>query len=102
MSLALALAACTTTNPPYEAGADATRPDAALQCDPESCSSGRCINGRCAESCGPGTECPSGETCCDDTFCTDLTDDPHNCGACGTVCGPRQSCIDATCSTVIL
>ncbi len=101
MGCALALAGCTTTNPPYDASPDVVSPDAALLCDPEECPSGRCINGRCAPSCEEGGACAPGETCCHG-ICTDLTDDPQNCGVCGTVCGPHQACTGAACSAVIL
>jgi len=101
MALALALAGCTTTNPPYDAGVDAVSPDGATVCDPTECPSGRCEQGRCVLACTDASACRPGETCCDD-FCTDLTDDPRNCGACGTVCGPHQECRSATCSASVL
>ena len=30
--------------------------------------------------------------------CTNLTIDPRNCGACGTVCSPPQVCVSGTCA----
>ena len=102
MCLALALVGCTTSNPPYDAGEDVVGPDAARPCDPEHCPTGLCFNGRCVRPCTDAGACPSGQTCCEDTFCADLSSDPQNCGACGITCGPEQLCKGMTCSDVVL
>jgi hypothetical protein len=44
----------------------------------------------------PAVPCDSGETCCID-ICTDLDTDPLNCGACGNVCTPPQTCEQGSC-----
>ncbi len=104
MGSALALTGCITTNPPMDAGVDAiSRSDAVPPCDPSLCESEHCTGGRCAKPCSAeGGACPAGETCCEGTFCTDLSDDPQNCGACGNACGPRRACSGAICSDVVL
>ncbi len=44
-----------------------------------------------------GITCPSSQTLCVSTdgteTCSDLTDDPSNCGGCGVVCPATQSCL---------
>ncbi len=103
MTSALALAGCVTTNPPMDAGVDArSGADAVGPCDPSLCESEHCFAGRCANVCGDGGACPADETCCEGTFCTDLSDDPQNCGACGKACGPHRGCSAAICSDVVL
>jgi hypothetical protein len=51
------------------------------------CCTGICTNEVCA--------CPCGQSVCGGA-CTSLLDDPHNCGACGTVCSSGV-CINGQC-----
>jgi len=48
------------------------------------------------ESSGDG--CDAGLTPCGQS-CVDLQNDPHNCGGCGSSCGPDEHCIGGTCSS---
>jgi hypothetical protein len=59
---------------------------------------------RVCGSCGSYVCCGSGRTCCGG-YCTDITDDILNCGACGFVCdepGRHEfgACIDGNCEYV--
>jgi hypothetical protein len=52
-----------------------------------------------APSCGSGGSCPSGQTCCPDNRCYNLTNDATNCGECGKSCYPKGNmCIAGNCS----
>lgn len=42
-------------------------------------------------------ECPTGQISCNNT-CINPTTDANNCGGCGTVCSPGQSCVGAVCT----
>lgn len=44
--------------------------------------------------------CPDGFDRCNDV-CADLTSDKNNCGACGHLCGPDDSCYSGTCGATI-
>lgn len=67
-------------------------------CDPSSCPSGACSpDDTCAPGCKSDSDCASGETCCNGAYCSDLTKDPQNCGACGTACGGQQFCSGSAC-----
>lgn len=44
----------------------------------------------------PAIACPTGQTCCID-ICADLQTDPNNCGTCGNVCTPPQTCEQGGC-----
>ncbi|HZU82699.1 MAG TPA: hypothetical protein VE987_07275 [Polyangiaceae bacterium] len=63
---------------------------------------GVCNNGACCpagQACGAGatqTCCALGQTCCGDT-CTDTNTDSNNCGACGVLCLPPQTCVNKDC-----
>jgi len=48
-------------------------------------------------NCGNASTCSGGQTLCTGT-CVDLTADPNNCGACGTVCGLGTTCQSGTCA----
>lgn len=50
-----------------------------------------CQNGRC--------RCPADlPWLCEDGQCVDLTTDPSNCGTCGGVCFPGETCCDSVCA----
>ncbi|HET8724355.1 MAG TPA: hypothetical protein VFM53_09140 [Anaeromyxobacteraceae bacterium] len=49
------------------------------------CSDGDCVCGWGYTPCGP------------DGICTELTQNPSNCGACGVVCADGGICVDAVC-----
>jgi hypothetical protein len=51
-----------------------------------------CVEGRCADS------CPSGFGACQGGRCTDLQNDPQNCGACGNACPSGQGCAQGACA----
>jgi hypothetical protein len=52
---------------------------------------------RLSGSCGTYTCCGAGQSSCGD-YCTDLTNDFYNCGACGNVCGGTTPyCNNGTC-----
>ncbi len=55
--------------------------------------------GNDAPTCGSGGVCPSGQTCCPDNRCYNLTNDATNCGECGKSCYPKGNmCIAGNCS----
>ncbi len=57
----------------------------------ESCVAGNCVCG------ATGAACPGGQTCCA-SGCIDTSEDPMNCGGCGTVCTARgPTCSGGTC-----
>jgi hypothetical protein len=35
-------------------------------------------------------------------FCTDFATDPNNCGSCGTICSPAQTCSNGVCSCPLI
>jgi outer membrane protein assembly factor BamB len=41
--------------------------------------------------------CAGGQECCGAGVCSDLGNDPANCGACGTACRPEQTCVAGAC-----
>lgn len=45
---------------------------------------------------GVACTCEAGLSCCGPT-CVNLANDPHNCGECGTACGPAEACIQGEC-----
>src|SRR5262245_39174828 len=45
---------------------------------------------------GGASGCAQGQAACDGV-CIDVTGDPVNCGACGTVCEAQQVCRDGAC-----
>ena len=52
-----------------------------------------------APECGSEGTCPTGQTCCPDNRCYNLTNDPTNCGECGKSCYPKGNiCIAGNCS----
>lgn len=61
----------------------------------------------CPDDCAPGTACSGGtrvEACPEGTTqcgcqCTDLEQDPRNCGRCGRPCPPGQVCVGGECTT---
>jgi hypothetical protein len=62
----------------------------------QSCVGGRCLSGSCEMS------CPTGMLCCGGgeagpPLCADPRFDGNNCGGCGIVCPPSQSCLDGAC-----
>ncbi len=63
--------------------------------DGNSCLNGNCVVGTCTISCGGGSICcgteATGQTCSYPGF------DRNNCGGCGIVCGPTQSCNNGIC-----
>ena len=97
----LVLGGCGNNNPGQQdggSGIDAgDPPDVAPQCDANACASKHCVNGQCAQGCTDNSQCASGETCCNSSFCTNLTKDPQNCGACGTACSDKQYCSGTAC-----
>jgi hypothetical protein len=104
--VAFLVGGCSTHGPDAN---DASVPDAAVasdvdvpECNPSSCASGHCApDGGCAAGCSNGA-CATNETCCNNTFCTDLTKDPQNCGACGTACSTQQFCSGTSCFDAIV
>jgi len=62
--------------------------------DGEQCIAGACQGGECELACAVIEG--AGGVCCYDAdgrpSCTDLRNDPRNCGACGTTCGPAGRC----------
>jgi hypothetical protein len=72
-------------------------------CDPSTCASGHCaLDGGCAHTCTSPGPCASPETCCDNTFCTDVTKDPQNCGSCGNACTASQFCSGVSCNAALV
>ena len=59
------------------------------------CSDGRCVCEPGRTPCGISC-CRPGAACCDGR-CVDLSDDPDNCGACGSRCGEGQVCQGGSC-----
>ncbi len=60
-------------------------------------------DGQCDQSCDSGINCPmqpcacpSNEVVCR-TGCTDLTQDPSNCGGCAQACASGAACVSGTC-----
>jgi hypothetical protein len=108
-SFVLALGVCGCSSPGDASDASAPVDDAAVndvgvpQCNPSTCSSGHCApDGGCAQGCQGGGACATGETCCNDTFCTNLSRDPANCGACGTACSTNQFCTGTDCESALV
>ncbi len=74
--------------------------------DPDNCGScGKvcatdqtCAGGTCHSpvGCNGGPACPPVDLCCA-TGCEDTSSDPNNCGGCGHVCAPGQSCVESVC-----
>ncbi len=63
-------------------------------CDPgESCDAGSCSCGDTGDDC----DADGGEICCADLGCRNTTNDPDNCGTCGTSCLPGEECRDGEC-----
>ncbi len=57
-------------------------------------STATCVNGLCLFACAAGfARCHDELTGCQE----DLTNDPRNCGYCGTVCGAGQICVEGNC-----
>jgi len=105
-----AVLACTVLSPLWLGTAWATRPDrctAFCRSCPTKKKRNQCVaacqecNGntsRLCGSCGNFACCPTGAVCCNGT-CTSLNSDPHNCGACGNVCGGSNPyCNQGACS----
>lgn len=69
------------------------------------CPSGQvCVLGRCAAGengtrpdAGPAVRCTSPETACGE-YCVNLTNDPLNCGGCGTRCPAGRVCTAGRCA----
>jgi hypothetical protein len=82
-----------------------------LKTDPSNCGAcnvmcgggfGRCINGYCPSNdpnaCEPGWKgCEGGPTGAFPFTCTDLQNDPANCGMCFSRCRPQHSCKGGEC-----
>jgi hypothetical protein len=59
-----------------------------------------CYSGQCASAPPPPTCPPDAQTCTDaggKAYCTNVSYDPGNCGACGMVCPAGNSCQNGTC-----
>jgi len=78
--------------------------------------------GSCGNACGPGQSCVAGSctgrpncglgrqyqycdlaagqgfVCCPGLGCIDTSADPNNCGDCGVICRPDQSCVAGSCN----
>ncbi len=85
------------------AKSDSTQPDNSIdniQRDIDSISSDMDgIEGENPPPCGAGGSCSTGQTCCPDNRCYNLTNDPSNCGECGNSCFPKGNmCIAGNCS----
>jgi hypothetical protein len=65
-------------------------------CTP-ACGGKTCGPDGCGGSCG---DCPVGQSCCGNGTCADLST-ASNCGACGNVCKPNQTCADGACVAVV-
>jgi hypothetical protein len=69
-------------------------------CNNQCGSNEMCSGGTCQCAGGPG--CTGNEKCCPNVptagdHCFDVTSDPQNCGGCGVMCGPLESCIQGMC-----
>jgi hypothetical protein len=62
-----------------------------------------CVSSLCVAplGCNSGPKCKSPDQCCA-AGCTDTSDDPNNCGHCGTVCPLGESCVSSSCTPVTL
>jgi hypothetical protein len=82
-----------TPDVPYDPG----YPDMDIVSDHSDVTDGQ--DGEVAPSCGSGGSCSAGYTCCPDNRCYNLTNDPSNCGECGSSCSPKGNmCIAGNCS----
>lgn len=65
-------------------------------CDPQTAND--CSGAQC--KCNFGPACTNGETCCGGSGdgCTNLMNDPLNCGECGNDCGPNGTCTNGQCT----
>jgi hypothetical protein len=73
-------------------------------CD-TACADGEiCEAGVCEATCAaPLTDCPvdtDGDTTPDGEICTDLSNDPANCGTCGTACAGGEACVAGSCEVL--
>lgn len=60
----------------------------------------QCTNGICLCN-GPNNspqQCREGQLCCEGRGCTDVLNDPFNCGACGNQCGAGEFCAEGACT----
>jgi len=83
---------CLVEPPPYVCG------NGVLEEPYEDCDDGNNLNGDgCSYDCTVELSCDPGWASCSGSYCTDLNNDPYNCGDCGIVCGFGGVCSEGMC-----
>lgn len=83
---------CLVELPPYVCG------NGVLEEPYEDCDDGNNLNGDgCSYDCKNELSCGPGESACFGSYCTDLNNDPANCGGCGNPCMEGSVCIESSC-----